>query len=107
MATRTADAYPPEALEAFAENCRDERSARWLYAALADADADADPRRAALLGELADYEKRHADKWAKVLADAGRPEPKSGPSVEHRAFAALARLFGVGAILPLLHKSEV
>jgi len=86
-------------------NYLDERSSLWMYEALAAADRV--PARAALLRELAAYEKRHATIWADLLQKLGRSIPRDHRSVEHRLVVTMAHLLGVGMVLPLVHRAEV
>jgi vacuolar iron transporter family protein len=86
-------------------NFLDERSSRWMYQALANADRV--PARSALLRELADYEERHAALWAGLLKKLGRPLPREAPMLNHRILVGMARLLGVGRLLPIVHREEV
>ncbi|HYA54441.1 MAG TPA: VIT1/CCC1 transporter family protein, partial [Thermoplasmata archaeon] len=86
-------------------NYLDERSSLWMYEALAATDRI--PARSALLRELAGYERRHAAIWGDLLAKLHRPLPNDHRSVEHRLVVAMARLLGVGMVLPLVHRGEV
>jgi len=76
-----------------------------MYEALASADRIAE--RAALLRELAAYEERHATIWANLLKKLDRTVPKDHRSMEHRLVVYMARLLGVGMVLPLVHRAEV
>jgi len=87
------------------DNYLDERSSLWLYRALADADRI--EARSALLRELAGYEERHAALWAGLLGKLGRSLPREHRSINHRTMVVMARLFGVGSVLPLVHRGEV
>jgi vacuolar iron transporter family protein len=86
-------------------NYLDERSSLWLYRALANADANA--TRSALLHDLAGFEERHAALWAHLLTKLGRSLPPDHRSVNHRLTVTMARLLGVGSVLPLVHRGEV
>lgn len=86
-------------------NYLDEVSSRWMYRSLAALDRV--PARAALLRELAGYEDRHAGLWAGLLTKIGRPVPRDRRTVEHRVLVAMARVVGVGSILPIVHRGEV
>ncbi len=98
-------AWSGETLRELELNFLDERSSRWLYLSLADADGE--PARAELLRGLARYEERHAQVWERLLSGLERPLPPESPFWEHRILSALGRLLGVGAVVPLLHKAEV
>lgn len=86
-------------------NYLDERSALWMYNTLAAADRN--PARAQLLRQLAAYEQHHAALWAALLQKLGRPVPPERRSFEHRVLVSMARLLGVGTVLPLVHREEV
>jgi len=86
-------------------NYLDERSSLWMYQSLAVADRL--PARAVLLRELAGFEERHAALWAGLLKRLGRPLPTETRMLEHRILVGMARLLGVGAVLPIVHRGEV
>ena len=86
-------------------NYLDERSSLWLYESLANADGN--PTRAALLRDLAGYERRHAALWAQLLQKLGRPLPTEHRAVNHWITVTMARLVGVSSVLPLVHRAEV
>lgn len=86
-------------------NYLDERSSLWMYQSLAAADRI--PARAKLLRELAAFEERHAALWAGLLRKLGRSLPRERRSLQHRIVVAMARLLGVGIVLPLVHRTEV
>ncbi len=86
-------------------NYLDERSSLWMYQTLAAQDHI--PARATLLRELAAFEERHAALWAGLLKRLGRSPPREHRSIEHRIVIAMARLLGVGMVLPLVHRGEV
>jgi len=86
-------------------NYLDERSSLWMYQSLAAADRI--PARATLLRELAGFEERHAALWAGLLKKLGRPLPRETRMFEHRILVGMARLLGVGTVLPIVHRGEV
>jgi VIT1/CCC1 family predicted Fe2+/Mn2+ transporter len=86
-------------------NYLDERSSLWMYQSLAAADRI--PARAALLRDLAGFEERHAALWAGLLKKLGRPLPREKRMLEHRILVSMARLLGVGPVLPIVHRGEV
>lgn len=86
-------------------NFIDEVSSAWMYRSLASLDRD--DERASLLRELAEYEEKHAAIWKSLLETLGVAIPSKGKMGSHRVMKALATLFGVNSVLPLLHKSEV
>jgi vacuolar iron transporter family protein len=85
-------------------NLADERNGAWLYKALADAEEDA--RIAEIYRRFAATENKHADVWARQLADAGVVVPEFRPSARSRILAWLARRFGVGLVLPSVRGME-
>ncbi len=97
-------AWEARALRELAHNYLDERSARRMYLALAALDGKGP--RAAHLRELAEFETKHAALWESLLRALGQPVPAQRPFFEHRMLVGLARLFGVGAVLALLHRGE-
>lgn len=86
-------------------NFLDERSSRWMYQSLANVDRVA--ARADLLRELAEYEERHAALWAGLLKRLARPLPGRTRLWNHRILVGMARLLGVGSVLPIVHREEV
>lgn len=86
------------------ENWLDEVSAEWLYLRLADLSGS--DRRQTFFRELAEFENRHAAKFAEALRAHGGAVPHARVKTTHRLFALFARLFGVGSVLPVLHRGE-
>ena len=86
-------------------NYRDERSSLWMYRSLAAIDRL--PARAKLLRDLAGFEERHAALWGGLLDSLGRPRPTETRFLNHRILVAMARLLGVGLVLPIVHREEV
>lgn len=103
--TAPAFAWSPKDLKGLEGNLRDERSAEWLYDTLAALDGQKE--RAALLRSLRDYERNHMARWERLLRRLGRPVPPRVRMLHHRLLALFARVFGVGAVLPLVHKEEI
>lgn len=81
-----------------------ELDAAYLYAELARAEPD--QARREVFSRLADVERRHADRWARLLADQGVNHRPAEPTRRVRLFAWVARHFGPGALLPVLHREE-
>ncbi len=86
-------------------NFLEERSSRWMYQSLANADRI--PARASILGELAGFEERHAALWAGLLKKLGRPLPRERRMLNQRILVGMARLLGVGSVLSIVHREEV
>ncbi|MEE9268075.1 MAG: VIT1/CCC1 transporter family protein [Thermoplasmata archaeon] len=94
-----------EDLRQLDENLVDERSTQWLYETLAKREGDSP--RGAQLKELADFEERHATIWENLIVHLRRRVPRKVRLWEHRLLIWLARVFGVGTVLPILHRIEV
>ena len=86
-------------------NHRDEVSSRWMYSRLAEIDPK--PERAEMFRALARYEERHAALWSGLLRHAGRPIEPPTLLPNHRILVAMARVLGVGIVIPILHREEV
>ncbi|MEO7664995.1 MAG: VIT1/CCC1 transporter family protein [Candidatus Limnocylindrales bacterium] len=87
------------------DNLRLERDAIHLYDALATIEKD--PRRAGAFRSIAANERRHADVWARKLAELGATvPPPAGPRVRVRTIITLARLFGTHAVRDLVQALE-
>jgi VIT1/CCC1 family predicted Fe2+/Mn2+ transporter len=82
-----------------------ELSAQWTYAMLAGMDKDAE--RAMYMRMLSDYERDHAETWKRIMEKLGHPLPRARRTASDRILIALARVFGPGAVLAVLHKGEV
>lgn len=81
-----------------------ERDAAALYERLA---AAATGERQAVLTRLAAVERRHAEHWAGKLREAGASVPARSPvSARTRVLGRVARWWSVGAVLPLVERSE-
>lgn len=91
--------------KAVQRNYLEQRSGRWMYLALAETDRDL--TRKELLRKLARYEEKHASHWATLLGRLNRPIPHETRFLQHRLLVWLARAFGVGTILPVVHRQEV
>ncbi|MBI4362441.1 MAG: VIT1/CCC1 transporter family protein [Euryarchaeota archaeon] len=97
--------WGPGDLRELEGNLLDERSSRWMYLRLAEMDDQRE--RAELLRSLADFEEKHTGLWEKLLLHLDRRVPGERRMADHRILVLLARLFGVGAVLPIVHKGEV
>ncbi|HEY3304276.1 MAG TPA: VIT1/CCC1 family protein [Candidatus Binatia bacterium] len=75
-----------------------------LYSALAAAEKD--EKRAAVFGQLARAEERHANRWAGLLRSAGEAAPDYTPTARVRILGLLARLFGTQRVLPIVSNIE-
>src|SRR5258705_6783614 len=78
--------------------------AAWLYRALARVEAN--PQRRAIFDNLAKVEDEHVERWRSLFHEHGGEVPSHSPSVRSRLLAAVARLFGSGAVLPLIIAEE-
>ncbi|MFY9587431.1 MAG: VIT1/CCC1 transporter family protein [Actinomycetota bacterium] len=100
MATSTKD---PQAARFF-ELWADELAGAALYRALAERASD---QRRGILLELAQAEERHAEHWAKLMAERGLTNPKRPPlPLRVRALSFLARRFGSDTVLPMVLRLE-
>src|SRR5258706_13519344 len=78
--------------------------AAWLYRALARVEAN--PQRRAIFDNLAKVEDEHVERWRSLFREHGGQVPSHHPSMHSRMLAAVARLFGSGAVLPLIIAEE-
>src|SRR6185436_18243382 len=78
--------------------------AAWLYRALARVEAN--PQRRAIFDNLAKVEDEHVDRWRMLFEEHGGRVPSHRPSLRSRMLAGVARLFGSGAVLPLIIAEE-
>jgi len=97
---------PDTSLKTWLHHYQDESDAAFLYAVLANQEAD--PKRKVTYEKLADVERRHTALWAKLLADNGHAMPAAGapPSFNARLRAWLGRRIGTQYLLPLLLREE-
>ena len=82
----------------------DEADAAFLYRALAQAESD--PGRSRIYGQLAEVEDRHVEVWQKLLTEQGHTVTVPPPSRDARLRAWVARRIGPGVVLPLLLEEE-
>ena len=87
------------------EMLADELDAAWLYDTLAGQARN--PQEADILRDLAESERRHARHWAERLGDLSLVEGPLRPGWRTRGLAMLARVAGVGAVLPRLRAAEL
>jgi VIT1/CCC1 family predicted Fe2+/Mn2+ transporter/rubrerythrin len=96
---------PPDTVQSL-DNLKLERDAILLYDSLAAIEKDAD--RAAAFRRIASNERRHAEIWARKLAERGVevPPPPSRPRARVAIILLLARLFGTRAVSDLVTALE-
>jgi VIT1/CCC1 family predicted Fe2+/Mn2+ transporter len=94
----------PQEIQRYRANLDDELNGAALYRALATAETDS--KIAELYERLARVEERHARTWADHLRAAGVAPMPFRPSWRTRALGALARRFGVRAVLPTIATLE-
>ena len=82
----------------------DEMDAAWLYRALARVERNA--QRRTIFEELAKVEDAHVERWRTLFDEHGGTVPSHSPSLRSRLLAAVARMFGSGAVLPLIIAEE-
>jgi VIT1/CCC1 family predicted Fe2+/Mn2+ transporter len=102
MATMTSPGTPD--LHAFAHHWQDEADAAYLYDVLASIEHDA--HRRDVFARLADVERRHVEIWEQLLVEHGAKPGAFRPSARARLQAWIGRVFGSGALLPLLLREE-
>ncbi len=98
-------AWSPRDLKWLEGNYKDELTAEWVYNELARIDKN--QQRAASMRQLAEYERKHAEAWKSVMQHLNRPIPKGSHQRDMRILVRLAKWFGPGSVLRLLHKGEV
>jgi len=89
---------------AWSEYYLDEMDAAWLYRALARVEPN--PVRRAIFNNLASVEDEHVERWTALFHEHGGQVPPHRPSVRSRMLAGIARVFGSGAILPIIIAEE-
>ena len=105
MAAQQPYTWTPRDLKWLEGNYVDELTAEWAYNELAKIDDDKE--RAKLLTDLAVYEEKHAEAWKEVMRRINHPLPRAKHMRDMRILVTLAKVFGPGAVIPLLHKGEV
>lgn len=95
---------PPQYDASWNHHYADERDAAWLYRQLGAVERDA--QRRDLFVKLADVEDQHTARWAELFQRAGQPLPHYTVSSRTRALAWIAKVFGSGAVLPLILREE-
>src|SRR6266702_4746178 len=84
---------------------QDDSDAAYLYSELAAQEPD--PGKQEIYRQLASVERRHTERWAKLLSENGRPVAVAPPpSAKARVMAWLGRRFGPRYLLPLLLREE-
>ena len=91
-------------VERYRDNLRDEVDGEALYLALARQERDENLKE--VFTRLAESERRHQSLWRTRLAEAGEPVPDFRPSLRVRILGRLARVFGTGAIVPVVTRME-
>ena len=82
----------------------DEMDAAWLYRALARVERNA--QRRTIFENLARVEDAHVERWRSLFHEHGGEVPPHTPSIRSRMLAAVARILGSGAALPLIIAEE-
>lgn len=86
------------------EYYRDEMDAAWLYRALASYERD--PARRTIFERLVTVEDAHVERWRGLFQAQGGDVPSHSPSLQTRALAGAARIFGSSAVLPIIVRQE-
>jgi VIT1/CCC1 family predicted Fe2+/Mn2+ transporter len=104
MLVSMATTMDPERVKRYRTLWEDEIAGATLYRALAES---ADERRKPILLALAEAEEKHAEHWARMLADAGiSTSGKPRLPLRVKTLSFLARRFGADAVLPLVLRLE-
>jgi VIT1/CCC1 family predicted Fe2+/Mn2+ transporter len=82
----------------------DEMDAAWLYRALARVERNV--QRRTIFENLATVEDAHVERWRSLFHEHGGEVPRHTPSIRSRMLAAVARILGSGAVLPLIIAEE-
>ena len=88
----------------WAEYYRDEMDAAWLYRALARCERD--PARRTIFERLVTVEDAHVERWRGLFQSHGGDLPSHAPSLQTRALAWTARVFGSSTVLPIIVRQE-
>jgi vacuolar iron transporter family protein len=99
------DTPAPDELRRLLRNWRAEYDSAALYAAFARLERD--PRQSRLYQELASAERRHAAFWEERLRNARQPIPVFRPSTRTTILIRLARVLGIGFVLPSVIAREM
>jgi VIT1/CCC1 family predicted Fe2+/Mn2+ transporter len=75
-----------------------------LYRAMAAAEED--KKRAAIFEKMARAEERHAQRWSRLIQNAGGTVPRYRPSARVRMLGFIARHFGTRRVLPIISALE-
>ena len=88
----------------WSEYYTDEMDAAWLYRALARVERNV--QRRIIFENLATVEDAHVERWRSLFHEHGGEVPPHTPSIRSRMLAAIARILGSGAVLPLIIAEE-
>ena len=88
----------------WAEYYRDEMDAAWLYRLLASYERD--PARRVIFERLVAVEDAHVERWRGLFEAQGGTLPSHTPSLQTRALAWTARIFGSSTVLPIIVRQE-
>ena len=88
----------------FQQNYLVEMDSITLYRSLARAEKDRE--RAAIFERMARIEERHAQRWARLLQQAGAAVPTYRLSLRVRLLGWMARRFGTHRVLPIISAIE-
>ncbi len=105
----TTESTPPtpasrEDIRRFQANLDDEIDGVFIYQMLAETEKD--PERVRIFTELSAVEERHANVWREKLREAGVAPREHGPSLKVRGLKLIARVFGVGSVIPIVRSME-
>lgn len=75
-----------------------------LYRAMAAAEKDQE--RVSIFEKLAENEERHAQRWARLIKNAGGDVPAHRPTARVRMLGWMARYFGTRRVVPIISSME-
>src|SRR5256886_9790521 len=93
-----------ETVEVVKRNWRAEVETAQVYRELAGRETD--EKRKGILNRMAEAEERHAERWAKKLADLGEPVPTIPDSLGRRLQRWLNRALGTGIAICRMEAAE-
>jgi vacuolar iron transporter family protein len=94
----------PEDVDRYQQNYLVEMDGIALYRSMAAAEKD--EARAEIFNKLAKNEKRHAQRWARLIQAGGGSVPHYRPSLRVRSLGWMARTFGTRRVIPIISSIE-
>ncbi len=94
----------PEQISVWRDHWQDEADAAFLYRRIAEAESD--PQRRQVYGELSVLEDHHVARWAGLLHEVGVEVPIHRPSLRARLMALVGQIFGWRFLASILLAEE-